>query len=166
MAEGLTVSPVFYQDNGLQHITISERDSEGLITVTSNASGSYYLKELLITSDCDLTKNATVDLRDFRTTLQGDARLTANNKIEINATASGKFDYKSDQGGYAQVNAGTVIKLKVADTASADNLTVGVVAYNGADMTSSFNITIENGYVILTAGSQGYPKQITLTYGD
>jgi hypothetical protein len=73
--------------------------------------------------------------------------------LTVDAT-NGKF--ADNNGGWTQVNAGTIITLNVADGAQ-----VSVTAYSSAD---NFTVEIVNGVCTITCTGNDYLKAITVSY--
>lgn len=164
VAEGLTVLPVWHNATTMGNYTVSARDADGYVTITAG-SGTNYLMKIMVIQAYIPASGETIALNDMRTTVQN--HYADNGTIVIDAKASGaKFDYKSDQGGYVQVNVGTVIKIKVSDGATLADLNVSMTAYNGNPITVSdaYDMEVVGGYLVLTCkvANGGYPRSITI----
>ena len=96
-------------------------------------------------------ENTTLDLSATGANIQGGVGTYEG--LEVDAT-TGKF--ADNNGGWVQVNTGTIIKLNVLEGAQ-----VSVVAYSSAD---SFTIEVIDGVATITCVANDYLKSITVTY--
>ena len=163
VAAGLTVLPVWHNATQKTGFTVSERDADGYITIAANAGATNYIMKILVVNAYDVA-GGTFDFSQNNlgagVTIQ--KHYASNGIIEIDATASGAKVTTNTT--YSQVNAGTVIKFKAPEgVADISAVTATVTAYNDADLTSSYTIAMENGYITLTATAQGYPKSIQIS---
>lgn len=163
VAAGLTVLPVWHNATQKTGFTVSERDADGYITIAANAGATNYIMKILVVNAYDVA-GGTFDFSQNNlgagVTIQN--HYASNGIIEIDATASGAKVTTNTT--YSQVNAGTVIKFKAPEgVADISAVTATVTSYNDADLTSSYTIAIENGYITLTASAQGYPKSIQIS---
>ena len=145
VADGATVSVTAY--SSADNFTIAIAD--GVCTITATAND--YLKAITVSYPIVYGENTTIDLSATGANIQ---KATGTYEgLEVDAT-NGKF--ADNNGGWVQVNTGTVIKLNVADGA-----TVSVTAYSSAD---NFTIAIADGVCTITATANDYLKAITVTY--
>ena len=139
--EGAKVTINAYTAN---KFTISEI-VDGKVTIT--AIGNDYLKSVTVSYPV-IYSNTTIDL-----SATGGIKIEGTTGIyeglEIDAT-SGKF--ADNNGGWVQVNKGTIIKLKVAENAK-----VSVTANSSAD---NFTIEVVDGVATITATGNDYLKAI------
>ena len=146
VAEGAEVSVSAY--SSADNFTIAIAD--GVCTITCNAND--YLKAISINYPIVYDEAATIDLSATNGVhIEGSTGVYEG--LSVDATA-GKF--KDNGGGWVQVNAGTVITLKVADGAS-----VSVSAYSSAD---NYTIAIADGVCTITCTGNDYLKAITVAY--
>ena len=146
--EGATVSVTAYTSADNFDIVIAN----GVCTIT--AVGNDYLKAITVTYPEEkivFDEDTTIDLSATGVHFEGNTGVYEG--LEIDAT-NGKF--KDNNGGWTQVNAGTVIKLNVLDGAK-----VSVTAYTSAD---NFTVVVENGVCTITAVGNDYLKAITVAY--
>ncbi len=121
-----------------------------LITITP-VNGNNYFYSFSIVYPVVFEENTTIDLSATGANIQG---ATGNYEgLEIDAT-NGKF--ADNNGGWVQVNAGTVIKLNVLDGAE-----VSVTAYSSAD---NFAVAIVDGVCTITCNANDYLSAITVKY--
>lgn len=121
-----------------------------VITI-SHTEGNNYFYSVEIEYPIVYSENTTIDLSATGANIQG-----ASGKYEglsVDAT-SGKF--ADNNGGWTQVNTGTVITFNVADGAQ-----VSVTAYSSAD---NFSIAIADGVCTITCVGNDYLKAITIAY--
>ena len=145
VVDGAKVSVTAY--SSADNFTIAIAD--GVCTITATAND--YLKAITVSYPIVYGENTTIDLSATGANIQ---KTTGTYEgLEVDAT-NGKF--ADNNGGWVQVNAGTVIKLNVADGA-----TVSVTAYSSAD---NFTIAIADGVCTITATANDYLKAITVTY--
>lgn len=124
--------------------------SDCVITI-SHSSGNNYFYSFSIVYPVVFEENTTIDLSATGANIQGG---TGNYEgLEIDAT-SGKF--ADNNGGWTQINAGTIIKLNVLDGAEAS-----LAAYSSAD---NFSIVIADGVCTITCNTNDYIKSITVSY--
>ena len=121
-----------------------------VITI-SHTEGNNYFYSVSIVYPVVFDENTTIDLSASGANIEGSKG--DYNGLTVDAT-SGKF--KDNNGGWTQVNAGTVIKLNVADGA-----TVSVTAHGSAD---NFAIVIADGVCTITCNANDYLKAITISY--
>ena len=145
VVDGAKVSVTAY--SSADNFTIAIAD--GVCTITATAND--YLKAITVSYPIVYGENTTIDLSATGANIQGGTGVYEG--LEVDAT-SGKF--ADNNGGWVQVNTGTVIKLNVADGA-----TVSVTAYSSAD---NFTIAIADGVCTITATANDYLKAITVTY--
>ena len=123
--------------------------ANGVCTIT--ATGNDYLKAIIVKVKVVYGEDTTIDLSATGANIQKATGIYEG--LEIDAT-NGKF--ADNNGGWVQVNTGTVIKLNVLEGA-----TVSVSAYTSAD---NFDIVIANGVCTITAVGNDYLKAITVKY--
>ena len=123
--------------------------ANGVCTIT--ATGNDYLKAIIVKVKVVYGEDTTIDLSATGANIQKATGIYEG--LEIDAT-NGKF--ADNNGGWVQVNTGTVIKLNVLEGA-----TVSVSAYSSAD---NFDIVIANGVCTITAVGNDYLKAITVKY--
>ena len=124
---------------------------DGVCTIT--ATGNDYLKAIIVKIKVVYGEDTTIDLSATGANIQKTTGVYQG--LEIDAT-NGKF--ADNNGGWTQVNTGTVIKLNVLEGA-----TVSVTAYSSAD---NFDIVVANGVCTITAVGNDYLKAITVTYPE
>ncbi len=145
VAEGAQVEVSTYQDAEICDIYVAD----GIATIEATANG--YIRYITITIPVIYSENTTIDLSATGANIQGSTGVYEG--LEVDAT-NGKF--ADNNGGWVQVNTGTIIKLNVAEGAQ-----VSVTAYSSAD---SFEVSIENGVATITAVANDYLKAITINY--
>ena len=145
VAEGAQVAVTAY--SSADNFTIVVAD--GLCTIT--AVGNDYLKAISISYPVVYDQATTIDLSATGANIQGGKG--AYEGLSVDATV-GKFS--DNNGGWVQVNTGTVITLNVAEGAQ-----VSVTAYSSAD---NFTIVVADGVCTITAVGNDYLKAITITY--
>ena len=123
--------------------------ANGVCTIT--CVGNDYLKAISVKIKVVYSEATTIDISATGANIQ--KAVGVYQGLEIDAT-NGKF--ADNNGGWTQVNAGTIIKLNVADGA-----TVSVTAYSSAD---NFTIAIANGVCTITCVGNDYLKAITVAY--
>jgi hypothetical protein len=121
----------------------------GVCTIT--ATGNEYLKAIIVKIKVVYGENTTIDLSATGANIQKTVGIYQG--LEIDAT-NGKF--ADNNGGWTQVNTGTIIRLNVLDGA-----VVSVTAYSSAD---NFTVVVENGVCTITAVGNDYLKAITVEY--
>lgn len=158
VAQGLTVLPVWHNATARTGFTVSERDTEGYVTIAANAGATNYIMKILVIEDYDPESGASIDLSQnnlgANVTIQN--HYASNGIIEIDATASGAK--LATYATYSQVNGNTVLKVK-APTGASDlsRVTVTITAYNGTDITDRYTPAFAEGYYTLTAISNDQP---------
>ena len=145
MLEGAEVSVTAYSSADNFDIVIAN----GVCTIT--AVGNDYLKAITVKYAVIFGENTTIDLSATGAKIEGATGTYEG--LTVDAT-NGKF--ADNNGGWVQVNTGTVITLNVLDGA-----TVSVTAYSSAD---SFTIVVADGVCTITAVANDYLKAITVTY--
>ena len=157
VAEGLMVLPVWHKLTPQDGFTVSERDGDGYVTITSYNNGTYII-QIMVVSAYSIENGGTLT---FGTTNEGmgasyQGHYASNGTLTIDATASGAKVAANTN--YAQVNQGTVIKLKAPDSVTdVSGVTIKVTAYNNVDITDKYTLTYEDGYIVLTATSNSHP---------
>ena len=121
-----------------------------VITI-SHTTGNNYFYSISIVYPVVYGENTTIDLSKTGANIQKTTGMYEG--LEIDAT-NGKF--ADNNGGWVQVNQGTVIKLNVLEGA-----TVSVSAYNSAD---NFTVVIADGVCTITCVANDYLKAITVKY--
>ena len=124
--------------------------SDCVITI-SHTEGNNYFYSVSVVYPVVYEENTTIDLSATGAAIQGTTGIYEG--LEIDAT-SGKF--ADNNGGWTQVNAGTIIKLNVAEGAE-----VSVAAYSSA---ANFSIEITDGVCTITCNANDYLKAITIKY--
>ncbi len=124
--------------------------SDVVITI-SHTSGNNYFYSVDIEYPVVFSETTTIDLSATGVSIQGTSGKYEG--LSINAT-SGKF--ADNNGGWTQVNAGTVISMNVADGAQ-----VSVSAYSNAD---NFTVVIAEGVCTITCVGNDYLKAITVSF--
>ena len=124
--------------------------SDCVITI-SHTTGNNYFYSIDIYYPVVFDEDTTIDLSKTGASIQGTTG--TYNGLEIDAT-NGKFD--DNEGGWTQVNKGTVITLNVADGAQ-----VSVSAYYSAD---NFTVEILNGVCTITCVADDYLDAIKVSY--
>ena len=143
--EGAAVSVTPY--SSADNFTIVVEGGVCTITVTAND----YLKAIKVKYAVVYSETTTIDLSATGANIQ---KTTGTYEgLSVDAT-NGKF--ADNNGGWVQVNAGTVITLNVAEGAA-----VSVTAYSSA---ANFTIVVEGGVCTITATGNDYLKAITVTY--
>ncbi len=125
-------------------------EEDRMITI-SHSSGNNYFYSISIVYPVVFDETTTIDLSATGANIQGS--VADYNGLTVDAT-NGKFT--DNNGGWVQVNAGTVIMLNVTDGAS-----VTVSAYRSAD---NFTISIVDGVCTITATANDYLNSITVSY--
>ena len=143
--EGAEVSVSAY--SSADNFTIVVAD--GVCTIT--CVGNDYLKAISINYPIVYSENTTIDLSATGANIQGGTGVYEG--LSVDAT-NGKF--ADNNGGWTQVNTGTIITLNVADGAQ-----VSVTAYSSAD---NFTIEIANGVCTITCVGNDYLKAITISF--
>ena len=143
--EGAEVSVSAYSsaDNFTVEIT------DGVCTIT--CVGNDYLKAITVKYAVVYDKGTTIDLSATGANIQGGKGEYQG--LSVDAT-TGKF--ADNNGGWTQVNTGTVITLKVAEGAA-----VSVSAYSSAD---NFTVEIADGVCTITCVGNDYLNAITVSY--
>ena len=139
-----------YKDITDEYFTYEVTYSDCLITI-SHTTGNNYFYSITVEYPVIYDENTTVDLTATGANIQG-----ATGKYEgldVDAT-NGKF--ADNNGGWVQVNAGTIIKLRVAEGAE-----VTVSAYTSQD---NFTVEITNGICTITCNGNDYLNAITVKY--
>ncbi len=145
VAEGAAVSVTAYTSADNFDIVIAD----GVCTIT--ATGNDYLKAITVKYAVVYSETTTIDLSATGANIQ---KATGTYEgLSVDAT-NGKF--ADNNGGWVQVNTGTVITLNVAEGAA-----VSVTAYSSAD---NFTIVVEGGLCTITATGNDYLSAITVTY--
>ena len=121
-----------------------------LITI-SHTTGNNYFYSITVTYPVVYDTDTTIDLSATGANIQSGTGTYEG--LDIDAT-NGKF--ADGNNGWTQVNAGTVIKLRVADGAQ-----VSVTAYSSAD---NFAIVIADGVCTITCNANDYIKAITVSF--
>ena len=124
--------------------------SDCVITI-SHTTGNNYFYSISVVYPVIFDETTTIDLSATGASIQGGKG--NYNGLDIDAT-SGKF--ADNNGGWVQVNAGTIIKLNVVEGAQ-----VSVSAYSSAD---NFTVEIADGICTITCTSNDYLNAITVTY--
>ncbi len=149
VADGATVSLTTYSKTQ-DKFTVEIAD--GVCTITCTESGDY-LKAISIVVPVVYNESTTIDLSATGAHIEGSTGVYEG--LEIDAT-SGKF--ADNNGGWVQVNAGTVIKLRVADGA-----TVSLTTYS--ETQDKFTVEIADGVCTITCTASGdYLSAITVAY--
>ena len=156
VAAGLTVLPVWHKLTPKEGFSVSERDGDGYVTITALGSSQNYIMQIMVISAYSVDNGGTLTCGQggIAATIQG--HYASNGIIEIDATASGaKFAGNTN---YAQVNQGTVIKIK-APSAVTDKsqVNITITAYNNTNITDSYTLEYVDGYIIITAKSNDQP---------
>ena len=125
--------------------------SNGVCTITCTTND--YLKSITVKYVYVFKETTTVDLSKTGVSIQGTTGEYEG--LTIDAT-NGKF--ADNNGGWVQVNNGTIITLNVLDGAQAS-----VSAYSSAD---NFTITTADGVCTITCTTNDYLKSITVTYSE
>ena len=123
--------------------------TDGVCTITCNAND--YIRGITVKYEVIYDAATTIDLSATGASIQGS--VGAYEGLEIDAT-NGKF--ADNNGGWTQINAGTVISFKVADGAS-----VSVDVYTSAD---NFAIAIADGVCTITCNANDYIRGISIAY--
>ena len=143
--DGAEVSVTAY--SGASNFTIEISDN--ICTIT--CIGNDYLNAISIKYAFVYSENTTIDLSATGANIQGGTGTYEG--LSVDAT-TGKF--ADNNGGWTQVNTGTIITFNVADGA-----TVTVNAYSSAD---NFTVAIANGVCTITAVGNDYLKAINVAY--
>lgn len=158
VAEGCTVVPV-YHNAGNSNSTISERNAEtGVVSITSNANN--YLMGFMVVPDVDTTKNAVIDLGNHYT-MQVQNHYAKGDFITLNMR-SGKF--RPNGGGNAQINAGSIIEIPVAEGAVVDCTWYSGATSDYADI--AYSAEHSTATITIKAGQNPYIKTVTITYSN
>ncbi len=144
--EGAEISATTYQNAEIFTIEITD----GVCTLTCTTNG--YVSSISVNYPIVYDKATTIDL-SATNGAHIEGSVGTYEGLTVDAT-SGKF--KDNAGGWVQVNAGTVITLKVADGA-----TVSVTAYYSAD---NFTIAIADGVCTITCTTNDYLSAIAVAY--
>ena len=123
--------------------------ADGLCTIT--CTGNDYLSAISVKIKVVYSESTTIDLSATGANIQKATGIYEG--LEIDAT-NGKF--ADNNGGWVQINAGTIVKLNVLDGAS-----VSVTAYSSAD---NFTVEISGGVCTITCTANDYIKAITVKY--
>ena len=121
----------------------------GVCTITCTAND--YLKAISINYPIVYSENTTIDLSATGANIQAGTGVYEGLSIDA---ANGKF--ADNNGGWVQVNTGTIITLNVAEGA-----TVTVSAYSSAD---NFSIVIADGVCTITCVGNDYLNGITVSF--
>ena len=124
--------------------------SDCVITI-SHTTGNNFFYSISVVYPVIFDETTTIDLSATGASIQGGKG--NYNGLDIDAT-SGKF--ADNNGGWTQVNAGTIIKLHVVEGAQ-----VSVSAYSSAD---NFTIAIADGVCTITCVANDYLKSISVKY--
>ena len=143
--EGAEVSVVAYSNAGNFDIVYAN----GICTIT--CTGNDYLKSITVKYTVVFSESTTIDLSATGANIQN--TVGEYKGLTVDAT-NGKF--ADNNGGWVQVNTGTVITFNVADGAQ-----VSVTAYSSAD---NFSIVIADGVCTITCVGNDYLKAITIAY--
>ena len=143
VVDGATVSLVAY--SSADNFTVAV--ANGVCTITCTAND--YLKSISVKVPVVYNESTKIDLSATGAKIEG--AVGAYEGLTVDAT-SGKF--ADNNGGWVQVNAGTIITLNVANGAQ-----VSVEAYTSAD---SFTVAVANGVCTITAVANDYLKSITV----
>ena len=146
VVEGATVSATTYQNAEIFTIEIAY----GVCTLTCTANG--YISSISVYYPIVYDENTTIDL-SATDGAHIEGSVGSYEGLTVDAT-SGKF--ADNGGGWVQVNAGTIIKLNVAEGA-----TVSAKTYQDAEI---FTIEIADGVCTLTCTANGYIGSITIAY--
>ena len=146
VADGATVSAKTYQNAEILAIEIAD----GVCTITCTGNG--YIGAITVSYPIVYDENATIDL-SATNGIKIEGSTGEYEGLSIDATA-GKF---ADNGsGWVQINAGTIVKLNVADGA-----TVSAKTYQNAEILA---IEIADGVCTITCTGNGYISAITVSY--
>ena len=140
---------IVYENMTEEYFTY-EAWNDCVITI-SHTSGNNYFYSVSIEYPYVFEEATTVDLSATSANIQNTTGKYAG--LEIDAT-NGKF--ADNNGGWVQVNTGTVIRFNVAEGAQ-----VSVTAYSSAD---NFTVEIADGVCTITAVGNDYLKAITISY--
>lgn len=140
---------IVYENMTEEYFTY-EAWNDCVITI-SHTSGNNYFYSVSIEYPYVFEEATTVDLSATSANIQNTTGKYAG--LEIDAT-NGKF--ADNNGGWVQVNTGTIIRLNVAAGAQ-----VSVTAYSSAD---NFTVEIADGVCTITAVGNDYLKAITISY--
>ncbi|MBR7177241.1 MAG: hypothetical protein IKD26_03420, partial [Clostridia bacterium] len=130
---------------------VYEASSDCLLTITPT-SGNNYFYGFSIVYPVVYDQNTTIDLSATGANIQGSTGVYEG--LNVDATA-GKF--ADNNGGWVQVNAGTIITLNVAEGAK-----VSVTPYKTVE---NFEIAIVDGVCTITVKADDYLKAIAVEYG-
>ena len=155
--DGVSVN-AHYSDNSVLPITDYTVDSSavniaeaGEYEVVFSIGDTTISVTVVYMADMLISETTTIDLSATGANIQG--ATGTYKQLSIDAT-NGKF--ADNNGGWVQVNTGTVITLEVLEGAE-----VSVTAYSSAD---SFDIVTANGVCTITAVANDYLKSITVKY--
>ena len=143
--EGAEVSVVAYSSADNFDIYVAD----GVCTIT--CTGNDYLKSITVKYTVVFSESTTIDLSATGANIQ--KTVGEYKGLTVDAT-NGKF--ADNNGGWTQVNTGTIITLNVLDGAQ-----VSVTAYSSAD---NFDIVIADGVCTITCVGNDYLKAITIAY--
>ena len=110
-----------------------------------------YINSIQITYPIVYSETTTIDLSATGAKIEGTVGVYEG--LEIDAT-NGKF--ADNNGGWTQVNAGTIIMLRVAEGAE-----ISVTAYSSAD---NFSIHVYDNWVEIEVKANDYLKSIQVSY--
>jgi hypothetical protein len=127
---------------------VAEKDC--ILTIAA-ANSNNYLYSISIVYPVVFAEATTIDLSATGANIQG--AVGDYEGLTVDAT-NGKF--ADNNGGWTQVNTGTIITFNVAEGAQ-----VSVTAYSSAD---NFTIEIANGVCTITCVGNDYLKAITIAY--
>ena len=146
VAEGASVSATTYQNAEIFTIEIAD----GVCTLTCTANG--YIGAIAISYPVIYDEVTTIDL-SATNGIHIEGSVGTYEGLSVDAT-NGKF--ADNGGGWVQVNAGTIIKINVAEGAS-----VSATTYQNAEI---FTIEIADGVCTLTCTANGYLGAIAISY--
>ena len=124
-------------------------EADGVVTIEAKAND--YLKTISVTYPVVYDEETTIDVTQHTEKVEGTKAVW--NGLSIDAT-NGKW--ANNNGGWIQVNTGTVVKLNVAEGA-----VVTVTPYYSAD---NFTIVVEDGVATITVTSNDYINAINVAY--
>ena len=145
VADGAQVTVSAYSSSDNFDIVIADN----VCTITCKAND--YLKAVTVKYAVVYSENTTINLSATGANIQGGKGEYEG--LSIDAT-SGKF--ADNNGGWVQVNAGTIITLNVADGAQ-----VSVSAYSSA---ANFTVEIAGGVCTITCTGNDYLNGITVSF--
>ena len=146
-----TISDGFFTSEEITSDNYVYTASENTIITITPVNGNNYFYSFSIVYPVVFDETITIDLSATGASIQGTK--ADYNGLTVDAT-SGKF--ADNNGGWTQVNAGTIITLNVVDGAE-----VSVTAYSSAD---NFAIVIVDGVCTITCNGNDYIKAITVKY--